>query len=188
MSTLHSSLQDARVGVIGGSGLYAIEGLESVEEVTLDTPFGVPSDCLRVGQLNGVEVVFLARHGRSHHLLPSEVPYRANIWAMRSLGVRWLISVSAVGSLQEHLRPRDMVVPNQFIDRTMQRPQSFFGDGCVAHVSLADPFCEKLSDLLASAATAEMPSGHRLHSGQFLSSFKSVGLPCPYIRASAHSS
>ena len=165
MTTLHSSLQDARVGVIGGSGLYSIEGLESGEEVTLETPFGAPSDCLRVGQLNGVEVVFLARHGRSHHLLPSEVPYQANIWAMRSLGVRWLISVSAVGSLQEHLRPRDMVVPNQFIDRTMQRPQSFFGGGCVAHVSLADPFCERLSDLLASAATAEMPSGHRLHRG-----------------------
>jgi len=165
MSTLHSYLQDARVGVIGGSGLYAIDGLESVEEVTLDTPFGVPSDCLRVGQLNGVEVVFLARHGRSHHLLPSEVPYRANIWAMRSLGVRWLISVSAVGSLQEHLRPRDMVVPNQFIDRTRQRPQSFFGDGCVAHVSLAQPFCERLSDLLAAAATNEMPSGHKLHRG-----------------------
>lgn len=165
MTTLPFSLQDARVGVIGGSGLYAIDGLESVEEVTLDTPFGVPSDCLRVGQLNGVEVVFLARHGRSHHLLPSEVPYRANIWAMRSLGVRWLISVSAVGSLQEHLRPRDMVVPDQFIDRTVQRPQSFFGDGCVAHVSLADPFCKRLSELLASAASAEMPSGHRLHRG-----------------------
>ena len=160
-----SFLQDARVGVIGGSGLYSIEGLQSVEEVTLDTPFGSPSDCLKVGQLNGVEVVFLARHGRSHHLLPSEVPYRANIWAMRSLGVRWLISVSAVGSLQEHLRPRDMVVPNQFIDRTTQRPQSFFGDGCVAHVSLAEPFCQRLSDLLAAAAMNEMPSGHQLHRG-----------------------
>ncbi len=165
MAPLQSSLEDARVGVIGGSGLYAIEGLVDVQEVTLETPFGVPSDDLRVGQLNGVEVVFLARHGRSHHLLPNEVPYRANIWAMRSLGVRWLISVSAVGSLQEHLRPRDMVVPSQFIDRTMQRPLSFFGDGCVAHVSLAEPFCERLSDLLADAAGNEMPTGHHLHRG-----------------------
>ncbi len=165
MSTDPSSLHTARVGVIGGSGLYSIEGLETVEEVTLDTPFGPPSDCLRVGQLNGVDVVFLARHGRSHHLLPSEVPYRANLWAMRSLGVRWLISLSAVGSLQEHLRPRDMVVPDQFIDRTTQRPQSFFGQGCVAHVSLAEPFCKNLSDLLAAAALGAMPTGHQLHRG-----------------------
>ena len=115
--------------------------------------------------MNGVEVVFLARHGRQHHLLPSEVPYRANVWALRSLGVRWLISVSAVGSLREHLRPRDMVVPHQFIDRTRQRPQSFFGNGCVAHVSLADPFCPTLSEWLAAAAAGEMPVGHHLHRG-----------------------
>jgi len=158
-------LDDARVAVIGGSGLYAIEGLSDVEEVTVETPFGTPSDSFRLGRLNGVDVVFLARHGRSHHLLPSEVPYRANIWALRSLDVRWLISVSAVGSLREHLRPRDMVVPAQFIDRTMQRPQSFFGEGCVAHVSLAEPFCNRLSDLLASAAEAQMPAGHHLHRG-----------------------
>ena len=114
MSPIASSpeLASARVGVIGGSGLYSINNLESVEEVSTDTPFGPPSDALRIGTLNGVEVVFLARHGRQHHLIPSEVPYRANIWAMRSLGVRWLISVSAVGSLREHLRPRDMVVPD----------------------------------------------------------------------------
>ena len=159
------SLDSARVGVIGGSGLYAIDGLEDVQEVELETPFGTPSDGFRVGRLNGVDIVFLARHGRHHHLLPSEVPYRANVWAMRSLGGRWLVSVSAVGSLREHLRPRDMVVPDQFIDRTMQRPQSFFGDGCVAHVSLAEPFCSKLSDLLASAASMSMPAGHHLHRG-----------------------
>ena len=158
-------LDAARVGVIGGSGLYAIDGLSDVQEVVVNTPFGTPSDPLRVGRLNGVDVVFLARHGRGHHLLPSEVPYRANIWALRSLNVRWLVSVSAVGSLRDHLRPRDMVVPSQFIDRTMQRPQSFFGDGCVAHVSLAEPFCSRLSDLLANAAEAEMPSGHHLHRG-----------------------
>jgi 5'-methylthioadenosine phosphorylase len=112
-----------------------------------------------------METVFLARHGRHHQLLPREVPYQANIWAMRQLNVRWLISVSAVGSLQEHLRPRDMVVPDQFIDRTQQRPQSFFGDGCVAHVSLADPFCPRLSELLAEAAASAMPAGHHLHRG-----------------------
>ena len=158
-------LSQARVGVIGGSGLYAIPGLENVEQRTLDTPFGTPSDALRLGSLEGMETVFLARHGRHHHLLPSEVPYRANIWAMRQLGVRWLVSVSAVGSLREHLRPRDMVVPDQFIDRTQQRPQSFFGNGCVAHVSLADPFCPRLSDLLAVAAEAAIPPGHHLHRG-----------------------
>ncbi|MEB3246327.1 MAG: MTAP family purine nucleoside phosphorylase, partial [Synechococcus sp.] len=160
-----TDLSKARVGVIGGSGLYAIPGLEDVEERILDTPFGTPSDVLRLGSLEGMETVFLARHGRHHQLLPREVPYRANIWAMRQLGVRWLVSVSAVGSLREHLRPRDMVVPDQFIDRTQQRPQSFFGDGCVAHVSLADPFCPRLSDLLAVAAEAAIPPGHHLHRG-----------------------
>ena len=158
-------LSQARVGVIGGSGLYSIPGLRQVEERTVDTPFGAPSDQLRLGELEGVETVFLARHGRHHHLLPSEVPYRANIWAMRSLGVRWLISLSAVGSLQGHLQPRDMVVPDQFIDRTRDRPASFFGNGCVAHVSLADPFCPNLSSLLADAAVQELPEGRRLHRG-----------------------
>ncbi len=162
---LQDNLKEARVGVIGGSGLYAIDGLEGVKELQVDTPFGEPSDSFRIGRLNGVEVVFLARHGRGHHLLPTEVPYRANIWAMRSLHVRWLVSVSAVGSLQAHLQPRDMVVPEQFIDRTMQRPSSFFGNGCVAHVSLADPFCPKLSALLATAAETSLPDGQRLHRG-----------------------
>ena len=113
-----------------------------MEERTVDTPFGDrPSDQLRLGELQGVETVFLARHGRHHQSASREVPYRANIWAMRSAQCALADLVSAVGSLQEHLRPRDMVVPDQFIDRTQQRPQSFFGDGCVAHVSLADPFC-----------------------------------------------
>ena len=162
---LKGQLEEARVGVIGGSGLYAIDGLEDIEEIVVETPFGTPSDAFRVGRLNGVEVVFLARHGRGHRLLPTEVPYRANVWAMRSLGVRWLLSVSAVGSLQERLKPRDMVVPAQFIDRTMQRPASFFGGGCVAHISLADPFCPNLSRLLADAAETAIPSGHTLHRG-----------------------
>ena len=158
-------LSQARVGVIGGSGLYGMPGLKEAEDIRLETPFGSPSGALRVGMLEGIETVFLARHGCHHHLLPSEVPYQANIWAMRSLGVRWLISVSAVGSLREHLRPRDMVVPHQFIARTRQRPQSFFGDGCVAHGSLADPFCPTLSEWLATSAAAAMPVGHHLHRG-----------------------
>jgi 5'-methylthioadenosine phosphorylase len=120
---------------------------------------------LRVGRLGGVETVFLARHGRHHQFLPREVPYRANLWAMRSLDVRWLISVSAVGSLQASIRPRDMVVPNQFIDRTQQRPQTFFGEGCVAHVSLADPFCSRLSQLVSEAAESSLPKGQALHRG-----------------------
>ena len=159
------ALSKARVGVIGGSGLYAIAGLEDEQEVEVQTPFGHPSDRLRVGRLEGVDTVFLARHGRHHQFLPREVPYRANLWAMRSLGVRWLISVSAVGSLQASIRPRDMVVPDQFIDRTQQRPPTFFGEGCVAHVSLADPFCSQLSQLLTEAAKSSLPNGQTLHQG-----------------------
>ena len=160
-----ADLGGARAGVIGGSGIYTIPGLTEVEERCIETPFGPPSDSLRIGRLQGMETVFLARHGRHHHLLPGEVPYRANIWAMRSLNVRWLISVSAVGSLQEHLRPRDMLVPDQLIDRTFGRPQTFFGEGCVAHVSLADPFCPKLSELVADAAASSLPEGQLLHRG-----------------------
>ena len=158
-------LSNARVGVIGGSGLYAIAGLEDEQEIEVQTPFGLPSDQLRVGRLEGVETVFLARHGRHHQFLPREVPYRANLWAMRSLGVRWLVSVSAVGSLQASIRPRDMVVPDQFIDRTQQRPPTFFGEGCVAHVSLADPFCSQLSQLLSEAVESSLPNGQTLHRG-----------------------
>jgi len=159
------NLAQARLGVLGGSGLYAMEGLENVQELTIDTPFGAPSDSLRLGTLGGMEVVFLARHGRHHTFLPTEVPYRANIWAMRSLGVRWILSPSAVGSLQEQVKPLDMVVPDQFIDRTMQRPISFFGEGAVAHVALADPFCPSLSRLLADVADSLMPEGRSLHRG-----------------------
>jgi 5'-methylthioadenosine phosphorylase len=159
------NLSKARLGVLGGSGLYAMEGLEEIQELELDTPFGPPSDSLRLGRLGGMEVVFLARHGRHHTYLPTEVPYRANIWAMRSLGVRWILSPSAVGSLQETVRPLDMVVPDQFIDRSHQRPLSFFGEGAVAHVALADPFCPGLSRLLADVADSLMPAGRQLHRG-----------------------
>ena len=158
-------LSKARVGVIGGSGLYAIAGLEDEQELEVETPFGRASERFRVGRLEGVDIVFLARHGRHHQLLPRDVPYRANLWAMRSLGVRWLVSVSAVGSLQASIRPRDMVVPDQFIDRTQQRPLTFFGEGCVAHVSLADPFCAQLSQLVAEAAESSLPNGQTLHRG-----------------------
>ena len=159
------NLGQARLGVLGGSGLYAMEGLENVEEISLDTPFGPPSDSLRLGTLGGMEVVFLARHGRHHTYLPTEVPYRANIWAMRSLGVRWILSPSAVGSLQQAVQPLDMLVPDQYIDRTHQRPISFFGEGAVAHVAMADPFCPGLSRLLADVAESLMPAGRSLHRG-----------------------
>ena len=162
---LGGDLQSARLGVIGGSGLYAMDGLEDVRKVKVKTPYGKPSDALRLGRIGDLEVVFLARHGRHHSFTPTEVPYRANIWALRSLGVRWILSVSAVGSLQEHVRPLDMVVPDQFIDRTHQRPLTFFGDGAVAHVGLANPFCPALSRLLADVGESLMPEGRTLHRG-----------------------
>jgi 5'-methylthioadenosine phosphorylase len=162
---LADELRRARLGVLGGSGLYDIAGLEDVREQEVDTPFGRPSDSFRIGRLEGMEVVFLARHGRHHHLLPGEVPYRANIWALRHLGVRWILSCSAVGSLRERVRPRDVLVPDQFIDRTRQRPATFFGGGAVAHVGLADPFCPVLSGLLADSAEACLPEGRHIHRG-----------------------
>jgi 5'-methylthioadenosine phosphorylase len=158
-------LSQARLGVLGGSGLYAMDGLEEVREISVETPFGPPSDSLRLGRIGDLEVVFLARHGRFHSYTPSEVPYRANLWALRSLGVRWILSVSAVGSLQEQVRPLDMLVPDQFIDRTHQRPLTFFNTGVVAHVTHADPFCPTLSRLLADVGESLMPEGRSLHRG-----------------------
>ena len=167
MTTVDSKLDlaTARLGVIGGSGLYAMEGLEDRRSIAVQTPYGPPSDELVIGRIGSVEVVFLARHGRHHSFTPSEVPYRANLWALRSLGVRWVLSVSAVGSLQEQIRPLDMVVPDQFIDRTTSRPTTMFGEGLVAHVVFADPFCPVLSRLLADVAESLMPEGRRLHRG-----------------------
>jgi 5'-methylthioadenosine phosphorylase len=164
-SSMAFDLSQARLGVLGGSGLYAMDGLEDLREITVETPFGSPSDQLRLGRIGDLEVVFLARHGRHHSFTPSEVPYRANLWALRSLGVRWILSVSAVGSLQEEYRPLDMLVPDQFIDRTHQRPLSFFGDGLVAHVGVADPFCPVLSRILADVGESLMPEGRTLHRG-----------------------
>jgi 5'-methylthioadenosine phosphorylase len=141
------------IGVIGGSGLYELEGLEQIEEVTLDTPFGKPSDAFVTGTLNGVRMAFLPRHGRGHRYLPSEVNYQANIYGMKQLGVTRIISVSAVGSLKEEIVPGHIVIPDQFIDRTKGvRHSTFFGSGIVAHVGFADPTCACLSDKLFRAA------------------------------------
>ncbi|MCX5950186.1 MAG: S-methyl-5'-thioadenosine phosphorylase [Cyanobacteria bacterium] len=164
-SSASADLATARLGILGGSGLYAMDGIEDGRELELDTPYGRTSDSLRIGRIGDLEVVFLARHGRHHTFTPTEVPYRANIWALRSLNVRWILSVSAVGSLQEQYRPLDMVVPNQFIDRTHQRPLTFFGEGVVAHVTVADPFCAALSRILEDVGDSLMPEGHHLHRG-----------------------
>ena len=148
----------AKIGVIGGSGLYKMEALKDVEEVQVDTPFGATSDALIVGTLDGISVAFLARHGRNHHLSPSELPFRANIYAMKQLGVEYLISASAVGSLKEEAKPLDMVVPDQFIDRTKNRISTFFAEGIVAHIAFADPVCNQLAKVVADAvASLELP-------------------------------
>ena len=137
-------MTEATLGFIGGSGLYDIEGLTDRREVEVSTPFGVPSDSIVTGSLDGVRVAFLPRHGRGHRITPTEIPVRANIYALKSLGVERILSVSAVGSLREELRPLDLVIPDQIIDRTKERVSTFFGDGLVAHVGFADPFCPNL--------------------------------------------
>lgn len=134
----------ATVGILGGTGLYQIDGLKNIQEIKLDTPFGQPSDSYVLGELEGVRVAFLSRHGRGHRLLPAEVNYRANIFGFKLLGVEKIISVNSVGSLKEEIRPRDIVLADQFIDRT-RRPNTFFGQGLVAHISLAQPVCPVLS-------------------------------------------
>jgi 5'-methylthioadenosine phosphorylase len=139
------------VGVIGGSGLYEMEGLEEVQKISLTTPFGDPSDSFMVGRLEGVKIAFLPRHGKGHRISPSSLNFRANIYALKLLGAQWIIGVSAVGSMKESIHPGDMVIPNQFIDRTTGRPNTFFSDGIVGHISLADPVCPVLSQLLYQA-------------------------------------
>ncbi|MEI7436219.1 MAG: S-methyl-5'-thioadenosine phosphorylase [bacterium] len=139
-----------KLGIIGGSGLYRLEGLTDVESVTVKTPFGAPSDALLHGRLNGRELYFLPRHGQGHRLLPGEIPHRANIFALKELGCAWVLSVSAVGSLREGLQPRDVVLPDQYYDRTKSaREHTFFGNGIVAHVSFGDPACAAFRKLLA---------------------------------------
>lgn len=156
---------DVTIGIIGGSGLYQMDELQGIEEIQVDTPFGQPSDAIITGTLEGARVAFLARHGRGHRLLPSELPFRANIYAMKQLGVRYLISASAVGSLQETMRPTDMVLPDQFIDRTKSRASTFFGEGIVAHIAFAEPVCSALSGVIADAITQLDFPGLHLHRG-----------------------
>ncbi len=150
----------AEVGIIGGSGLYVMPGIERVREVRVTTPFGRPSDAFVLGELEGRKVAFLARHGRGHLLLPTELNFRANIYALKKLGVERIISVSAVGSLREDMKPLDMVVPSQFLDRTYARPSTFFGGGLVAHVSFADPVCPVLQGVVAKACAGAGVSCH----------------------------
>jgi 5'-methylthioadenosine phosphorylase len=153
----------ARIGIIGGSGLYQMPELTGVEEVKLETPFGVPSDAFIIGTLEGERVAFLPRHGRGHRFLPTEVPFRANIYAMKLLGVERILSASAVGSLQEKYAPLDMVIPHQFFDRTRARVResTFFGEGIVAHVSFAHPVCKELGDVLEDSCRSAGVNAHR---------------------------
>jgi 5'-methylthioadenosine phosphorylase len=157
-------VSQARIGVIGGSGLYQMDALTDVEEVRVRTPFGDPSDAFILGTLEGTRVAFLPRHGRGHRLLPTEIPFRANIYGMKTLGVERIISASAVGSLREELKPMDIAFPDQFFDRTRQRASTFFGEGVVAHVTFADPVCRDLCDVMEQAARADL-SGIDIHRG-----------------------
>jgi 5'-methylthioadenosine phosphorylase len=141
----------AKIGIIGGSGLYSMPGFTNQREVVLDTPFGAPSDAYIVGEMAGKPVAFLARHGRGHRLTPSELNFRANIHGFKQLGVEWIISLSAVGSLKEEHKPLDFVIPDQFVDRTMGRQSTFFGEGLVGHISFGDPVCGALAKLLHHA-------------------------------------
>ena len=150
------------LGVIGGSGFYQMSGLDKVEMMELETPFGRPSDPFYQGRIGDLEVVFLSRHGRGHRLLPSEINFRANVFGMKQLGVTHLVSVSTAGSLKEEIHPGELMIPDQFIDRTFKRPETFFGDGLVVHVSLADPVCASLASDLANAARAK---GTKIHEG-----------------------
>ncbi|MDJ0737774.1 MAG: S-methyl-5'-thioadenosine phosphorylase [Nostocaceae cyanobacterium] len=164
-------MAEATIGIIGGSGLYKMDALEDVEEVQIQTPFGSPSDAVILGTLEGTRVAFLARHGRNHTLLPSELPFRANIYAMKQLGVEYLISASAVGSLKEEIKPLDMVVPDQFIDRdrTKHQVSSFFGEGIVAHIAFGDPICQNLAGIVKDAiASLNLPDVNLHHPGTYV--------------------
>lgn len=155
-------MAQATLGIIGGSGLYAVERLEHAREVRVETPFGLPSDDIAIGRIAGIDVAFLPRHGKGHRLSPTEVPVRANIWALKSLGVERIVSVSAVGSLRQELEPRHLVVPDQLIDRTRDRTHTFFEGGLVVHIAFADPFCPVLSPLVVEAARG---AGGTVHEG-----------------------
>jgi len=153
---------EVKIGVIGGSGIYDIEGITEMRKQKIRTPFGDPSDMIVIGNLEGIPVAFLPRHGRGHFIAPSELNSRANIYALKSLGVEQIISISACGSLKEELKPRDIVIPDQLFDRTRQRPYTFFGEGIVAHIAFADPYCPELSGILYQVAK---DLGVSVHSG-----------------------
>lgn len=153
-------MSEASLGVIGGSGFYQMEGLTEIEQVAVATPYGDPSDAITIGTLAGVRVAFLPRHGLGHRLLPAELPQRANIYALKKLGVSRIIAISAVGSLREEIRPLDMVIPDQLIDRTRGRHSTFFGEGIVAHIGFAHPFCPELSSLLVACARETGATAH----------------------------
>lgn len=155
-------MPQAKIGVIGGTGLYDIEGLTDIEEVNLDTPFGKPSDSIGVGRLEGVGIAFLPRHGRGHHISPTELPSRANIYALKALGVEQIIAINSCGSFKEEIKPGDMVIPDQIIDRTRNRTNTFFGQGIVVHIPFAEPFCPALSQVIYQSA---LENGTTVHQG-----------------------
>ncbi len=146
-------MPEAKIGVIGGTGLYDIEGLTDIEEVSLDTPFGKPSDTITIGTLEGKRVAFLPRHGKGHRIMPTEIPSRANIYALKSLGVEHIIAINSVGSFRWEIKPGDLLIPNQLIDRTSQRASTFFGGGITAHIQFAEPFCPNLRKAVYEAAS-----------------------------------
>jgi len=150
----------AKIAIVGGSGLYKMKGLTDIEEVDLDTPFGKPSAPITIGRLEGVGIAFLPRHGKGHRISPTEIPVRANIYALKWLGVEWLISVNAVGSFKSEIKPGDLVIPDQIIDRTRNRVNSFFGEGIVVHIPFAEPFCPVLSQIVFEAAKETGASVH----------------------------
>jgi len=155
-------MSEVKIGVIGGSGLYKMEGMTEIEEVKISTPFGDPSDAIVLGNVGGVRVAFIPRHGKGHRISPSELPARANIYALKSLGVERIISVNAVGSLKEEIEPLDVVIPDQLIDRTKGRASTFFAEGIVGHIAFAEPFCPVLSQVLFEVSTKV---GARVHRG-----------------------
>jgi 5'-methylthioadenosine phosphorylase len=159
-------LQQAEIGIIGGSGLYSMPGLTDVHEVSLETPFGAPSDSYVLGTLSGRKVAFLTRHGRGHRLMPTELPYRANVHGFKQLGVERILSLSAVGSLKEEHKPLDFVIPDQFVDRTRHRVDTFFGDGLVAHIGFGEPICDEAAEVVARAC--ERAGVHAKSGGTYL--------------------
>ncbi len=154
-------MPQAKIGVIGGTGLYDIEGLTDIKEVDIDTPFGKPSDAIIIGRLGGVGIAFLPRHGKGHRISPTEVPSRANIYALKSLGVEQIIAINSCGSFKEEIKPGHLLIPDQIIDRTRSRVNTFFGDGIVAHIQFADPFCPVLSQIVYQSALEAAATVHK---------------------------